>query len=150
MKKNTTLLLLLIAGSTLLIPSCKKSAQATPAPTPLPATTVVFSATVDGTAKTFPSSYYQAVSGGIYVQGGGTTAPYIQLATQLAQATGTYTIGMGVTATYKDASNTGHIADSGTITISSLANNKISGTFSFVENGGVTITNGVFTDIPKQ
>lgn len=149
MKKTSIAITLLISVSTILIPSCKKSKA--PAPAPIPASTVAFSATINGTAKTFSSSYYQNISGGIYVQGGGTTAPYIQLAMQLSQATGTYTIGnMGISATYMDASNTGHMASSGTITISSLANNKTSGTFSFVESGGVTITNGVFTDIPVK
>jgi hypothetical protein len=154
---KSKLLLLLVAGSTLLMPSCKKKDDPTPSTstttTSTTTSTAAFSAKVNGTSTNFAGYYYQAVSGGIYIQGGvvsATAAPWIQLTTQLSQTTGTYTVGaMGVSATYMDASNTGHIATSGTITITSIANNKISGTFSFSGNGA-TVTNGVFTDIPKM
>ena len=41
------------------------------------------------------------------------------------------------------------IADSGVLVITSVSNNKLTGTFHFVTDSGINVTNGKFTNLPK-
>ena len=150
MKKQLFTVMLIIAAGAITMPSCKKSSSSTTTTTPTTTTTAVFKATVNGTVETWGTYYYQLLSGGTYISAFTGTQQKVQLVVTNAQVAGTYTIGTLVMANYWDASNTMHSATTGTITISSIANNTITGTFAFVESGGVTVTNGVFTSIPKQ
>jgi hypothetical protein len=151
MKNKLLPIVICMAMISMISPACKKDKSPTPTTPTVPATATC-TASINGTATSFPANYYQLISGGLYIQAGAVTAtvpPYIQLYTSFSQTTGTYTIGTtGVGATYQDASGTGHFAASGTITYSSISGNKVSGSFSFVTTDGINVTSGTFSNVP--
>lgn len=151
-------LLLLIAGSTLLIPSCKK-AEETPAPatsTSTPVSTAYkFSYKVDGALSNptnYVAQYYNTTSmKGIYINLSGVTVSPISLRIQNNNVAGTYPLSSSVIAVYNPTVSDNFFGTTGNIVITSVGNGKVSGTFSFIsDHNGIThtITEGVFENIP--
>jgi hypothetical protein len=154
MIKKSLPFLLIFTSVIALISSCKKDKTPAPATTPVvTSSTPAFSANINGTSTSWSSFYYLQNSGTTTTTIYAFTGTQINVELDLINVTsaGTYTIdGTFIRAVYLTSSSDQHWADSGTITISSYANNKVSGTFSFTENGGTVVTNGIFTDIPKH
>lgn len=158
--KTTKKVLLLVASCAVLMFSCKKQSDSTPV-TKTPVTTPStpgFSAKVNGVKTTWPGYCFFLVSGGTYIYGLTSSDPadwQIQLSLVNKQAVGTYPIGTSsfIDAAYEDAVYGLYKGKSGVITVSSLANGKISGTFSFSDTTRtpkLIITDGVFTDVPLK
>jgi hypothetical protein len=151
--KRLGIILLVSVVSTLLMPSCKKKSE-DPQPDETTETPVIatgsFTAKINGTAKAFGTNFY-AVSGGVgtAITGTETGGTGITLAF-FATTTGTYDVDGTLTQAYYNVGSTQHTASSGKIIITKVDNNKISGTFYFDETGGVKVTEGVFTDVPKK
>jgi hypothetical protein len=146
--------ILLIALGTSFMHSCKKKHE-DPQPeettTPVdPAKSGILTAKINGTTKSFGTNFYM-VSGGVgtVITGTGKGGTSITLGF-FSTTTGTYEVDGTMTQAYYYVGSTQHTAVNGEIIITKVENNKMSGTFSFKETGGVNVTEGTFTDIPKN
>lgn len=150
MKKIITVVLIAAA-----FVSCKKDSTTTVTPTPAPSSTAArsFTCTINGTAFTADSAWYNNFNAGatniFATKGSGTSLQYFEI-NLTGQTTTTYAIPAN-SFTYLNATNT-YAATGGSLSISTydMANRKISGTFTGVTAGSVTITNGVFTNLPYK
>lgn len=115
-----------------------------------------FSATMNDSITIAFSSGYYAKPGDVnyitlYALSGGDVKMKFTIHTDTA---GTFPInGNNASANYYVTANDVRTAISGNITITSIANNKMSGTFSFADGffeNGIKLTNGIFSDIPLQ
>lgn len=155
MKRNQLGTILLVAIGTLLTTSCKKKNEELHpeevAEIPTKSTTSgMFTAKINGSLKTFGTNFYM-VSGGVgtVITGSGRGGTSITLGF-FSTTTGTYDVDGTLTQAYYSVGPTQHTATSGKIIITSVENDKISGTFWFDETGGVKVAEGIFTDVPKN
>jgi hypothetical protein len=156
MKAERLGVILLIATvvSTLLIPSCKKKSEdPQPEETETSATPLangMFTAKINGVVKTFGINSYMISGGvGIVISGLETGGTGITLGF-FSTTPGTYDVDGTMAQADFYAGSTQHTATNGKIIITKVDNNKMSGTFCFEETGGVKVTDGVFTDVPKK
>lgn len=152
MKVRRLGMVLLLAASIALTPSCKKKSE-DPQPeeeTPVTPGVGSFTAKVNGTATNFVTNFYTESSGMGGVTGTDATGKIsITLAIYNIKK-GTFKIDGGFYQGLYFQDGVQHQAASGSITISKYENNTISGTFNFEETGGVKVTEGVFTDVVKK
>jgi hypothetical protein len=146
--------ILLIALSTSFMHSCKKKHEdPQPEETTIPvdpAKSGILTAKINGTTKSFGTNFYM-VSGGVgtVITGSGKGGTSITLGF-FSTTTGTYEVDGTMTQAYYYVGSTQHTAVSGEIIITKVENDKMSGTFYFKEPGGVEVTEGTFTDVPKN
>lgn len=143
-----------LAASMFIMPACKKKSEDPEPEEEVPVTPVVtygsFSAKIDGSSKSYPINNY-IVNGGTAISAtetGGTSIGLVFLGT----STGTYEYDPTFPTTimtYSSGSSSSQ-ATSGKIVITKYADKKISGTFEFSVKGGVTVTEGSFTDVPLK
>jgi hypothetical protein len=155
MKNQRLGTILLVTLSTLLTPSCKKkNEELHPEETAgIPVKSAIsgtFTAKINGAVKTFGANFYM-VSGGVgtVITGSETGGTSITLGF-FSTTAGTYDVDGTLTQAYYYVGSTQHVATSGKIIITEVENDKISGAFYFKEMGGVSITEGIFTDVPKN
>lgn len=118
--------------------------------------TGLFTATLnDSISKSWTTSYYTKQEGVDVINIFALTEGNVSLKISIkANAVGEYPVnGRNCSATYYVSESDMRNGINGIVTITSLENNQISGTFSFsdglMENGS-TFTNGTFTDVPLQ
>jgi len=146
-------IILTLAISTLLIPSCKKK-SGDPAPEEV-LTVPSFTAKINGVEQTFSLSKYTINGAAIQIVGVDLQGNNINLGTSDStyKFLGAYTIttfGPAIAMYTVINPMTQHVAKTGKLTITKLENDKISGTFYFEEENGVKVTEGVFNDAQKQ
>lgn len=154
MKAKRLGMVLLLAASVVFAPSCKKKSEDPQPEEETPVTPVVtsgtFTAKVDGVAKSYAVNYYLENSGMVAISGMDATGSTGISLSLFTSKVGSYDVdGMLTQANYL-VGGTAHSGTSGKIVITNYENNKISGTFSFVKTGGVSVTEGVFKDVPKK
>ncbi len=155
MKKRLGIILV-VAASTLLMPSCKKKSddpqpeESTETPVTPPATIGTFTAKVNGTAKTFGLNFYITNSGITGISASDAASGTGISLGLFGSTVGSYDIDGTLTQATYVVGSTQSSATSGKITITKVENNKMSGTFNFEVAGGVKVTEGVFTDVPKK
>ena len=146
------LVILLISGTFI---SCKKDSATTTTTTPTPNPTAArsFTCTINGAAFTADSAWYNNFNAGatniFATKGSGASLQYFEINLN-AQTTGTYNIPAN-SFTYINATTT-YPATAGSLSISTydVTNRKISGSFTGITAGAVTITNGAFTNLPYK
>lgn len=147
--------ILLIALGTSFMHSCKKKHE-DPQPDetreiPInPAKSGTLTAKINGITKAFRTNFY-LVSGGVgtVITGSEKDGTSITLGF-FSTTTGTYEVDGTMTQAYYYVGSTQHTAVNGEIVITKVENDKMSGTFYFKETGGVSVTEGTFTDVPKN
>lgn len=151
MKLKRLGIMLVLAVVVCMTPACKKKSEdPQPEEETTPATAGSFTAKVDGVAKSYPVNYYYLNSGILVVNAAETTGASAGIALMIFQGkVGTFTInGSTIMGYYTNGAKDD--SKSGQIVISKLENNKVSGTFNFVTQAGVKVTDGAFTEIAIQ
>ena len=137
--------------------SCTKEgiSTVTPAPGSASGTTSprTFTCTINGASFTADSAWYNNFNAGktniFATKGSGSTLQFFEINLNAQTAT-TYAIPAN-SFTYLNATNT-YAATTGSLSISTydMTNRKISGSFTGVTTGAITITNGSFTNLPYK
>ena len=146
MKKITTLALLVCAFA-----SCKKNDN--PATNPGSSTPRSFTCTINGVAFVADSAWYNNFNVGatniFAVKGTGASQQYFEINLNAQTAT-TYAIPANAF-TYLTSTTT-YVGSAGSLSIGTydMTNRKISGTFTGITAGAVTISGGTFTNLPYK
>ena len=142
------IVILLISGVFI---SCKKDSTTPTTPTPNPTAAGSFTCTIDGAAYTADSAWYNTGAGGINIlalKGSGASRQLFEI--NLTGSTATTYAFPANAFTYQ--TNINNVATAGSLTISTydLTNRKVSGSFTNVSAGAITVTNGSFTNLPYK
>ena len=154
MKKLLTILLI-----SMVFISCKKDSTTAsittppPPPPPPPASTGIpsFNCILNNVTFTADSAWYNTGAGGINifaVKGSGGSRQFFEINLTGSTAT-TYAFPLNAF-TYQN--NINNVATAGSLTISTydLTNRKVSGSFSNISAGSITIPNGFFNNLPYK
>jgi hypothetical protein len=153
MKAKKLGMLMLFAVAILAIPACKKKSED---PKPAEETPVVEQGTaqakVDGKLKSWPATFYTENQAVVFISA--LDADGVEGMNVIIDDVfpGDYDVnGTSVMAFYISGGSK-QIATKGKITVTKSEGNKLSGTFYFEKevNGGIKITEGVFTDVRKK
>lgn len=141
--------LIIIALSLCVFASCKKSSE-TPTPNNPSTGPRSFTCNLGATAYVADSAWYNISNGGFNIfasKGIGATWQYFEINLN-AQTASTYAIPANAF-TYLTSTTT-YVGASGSLTVTSYdaVNRKISGTFTSVGAGALTISGGTFTSLP--
>ena len=147
MKTRKINLIIIVLLSTMIFNRCTSTVQNVA----VIDTAFIFKAEINGKLESWKTSNYQSLlSGGISINAFYGSEKKIQLVLINSKSKGIYPVENYLAMiNYWDAKNIAHSADSGTIIIRNESDQNISGSFSFVENQGITVTNGVFNNVPK-